>query len=468
MDSPLDGTQLLDSPNLTSSSADTRQMACEECGLVVDLPALQAGQKARCPRCHHTLLTQPLHPYQRVPAYAITSLIMLILSVSFPFMSFSVKGLTQEITLFHSLQVLDKFQNTLLALLLLGTVVVLPTLYILLLLYLHLKAQYRQRNGITVPAHCLDILGCRLLFKIKPWLMVDVFLIGVLVSLIKIASLADIGMGISFWAFCAYTLGVVKCVALSDKGWLWAQLVPALPTQHVCDEHHHLAAQYTNCPMCHQINALPHRRCRRCGSRIHAYNPARHLQQSWAWLITAVIFYLPASLYPMMYTVSLGKSDGSTILGGVLLLWQLGSYPIAGVIFFASIVIPIAKMLTLAWLLITAQRQQHATSAPRLTYLRAYRITEFIGRWSMIDIFVVAILVALVQLHNLMAIYPGPAALSFAIVVLSTMISAMTFNPRLLWQPPAQPLTPSIHLNDSAHLSDSTHLSKAIKRNHDE
>lgn len=415
-------------------------IACEECGLVVDVPPLVEGEKAQCPRCHHTLIKYTSNPYHRTIAYTITCLIMLVLSVSFPFMSFSVKGFSQEITLFNSVQMLDHLQNTLLALLLLVTVFLLPAWYICTLLFLHLKAWQLHRKPDFFPLGRRHQILCRLLFKVEPWLMVDVFLIGVLVSLVKIASLADIGMGTSFWAFCAYTVLVVKCIALTDKSWLWDQFIPRIPTEQIQAGDSHLSNNHISCPTCHQINPTPkqsqqrHCRCLRCGSQIRAYDPSGSLQRSWAWLIAAAIFYLPANLYPIMYTVSLGQSDGSTILGGVSLLWYLGSYPIAIVIFIASIFIPMAKMLTLAWLFITAHKRQQQPHYKSETHLKAYRITEFIGRWSMIDIFVVAILVALVQLHNLMAIYPGPAALSFALVVICTMLSAMAFDPRLLWQ----------------------------------
>lgn len=159
------------------------------------------------------------------------------------------------------------------------------------------------------------------------------------------------------------------------------------------------------------------------------------MQKCWALLISAAIFFIPANLYPMMYTVSLGNSEGSTILQGVVLLWHLGSYPIAVVIFMASILIPMAKMFALGWLYYRANQSQNTEQKEHLTALRVYRITELIGRWSMIDIFVVAILVALVQLQNVMAIYPGPAALSFAAVVILTMLSAMVFDPRSLNRP---------------------------------
>ncbi len=123
------------------------------------------------------------------------------------------------------------------------------------------------------------------------------------------------------------------------------------------------------------------------------------------------------------------------------------------VIFFASVFIPMAKMLTLAWLYFQAQKAQYLPPEESITRLKIYRLTEFIGRWSMIDIFVVAILVALVQLQNLMAIYPGPAALSFAAVVILTMLSAMIFDSRLLWQQPQSDVPEAMpeHLQEKAN-----------------
>lgn len=131
-----------------------------------------------------------------------------------------------------------------------------------------------------------------------------------------------------------------------------------------------------------------------------------------------------------MSTTLLGNTSSNTILSGVVALWEHGSYPIAIVIFVASILIPLGKLFVLAWLCFMVQRKSPVLLRER-TLL--YRITEFIGRWSMIDIFVVAILVSLVHLGNLMTIYPGPAALSFAIMVVATMLAATSFDPRLIW-----------------------------------
>ncbi|GAK82540.1 paraquat-inducible protein A [Vibrio ponticus] len=173
--------------------------------------------------------------------------------------------------------------------------------------------------------------------------------------------------------------------------------------------------------------------CVRCGSALHPFDRVASLQKSWAYLLAAIIFYFPANLYPIMYTTSLGNETPSTIMGGVVLLWQLGSYPIALVIFIASVFIPMAKMFALAWIYWNANRPKSYVFTQAIKRQKLYRLTEFIGRWSMIDIFVVAILVALVQLQNLMAITPGPASLSFAAVVILTMLSAISFDSRCIW-----------------------------------
>jgi len=143
--------------------------------------------------------------------------------------------------------------------------------------------------------------------------------------------------------------------------------------------------------------------------------------------------YIPANVYPIMTTTSLGHTSPSTIIGGVVELVQLGSWPVAAVIFIASVIVPVGKLVALAWLCLVVSRSSELNAAVRT---RLYRLTEFIGRWSMIDIFVVAILVALIRAGSLMSITPGPAALAFGAVVVITMLAAMTFDPRLLWDAP--------------------------------
>ena len=242
-----------------SEQASDILVGCEECGLVTALPTINDGQKAACPRCGHVLAKQISLPFQRPLSYGTACLIMLVLSVSFPFMSFSIQGIRQEISLLHAAEMLNIFQNTLLAALLLLTVVILPALYISILLYLYALARRNRTAGVKTCSPVQRGL-CRLMFRIEPWLMVDVFLIGVLVSLIKIASLADVGLGMSFWAFCIYTMLVVKCVSMVDRTWLWLQFIPmySLPGVRPGDTHH--SGNHVSCHTCSQLNPVPERR----------------------------------------------------------------------------------------------------------------------------------------------------------------------------------------------------------------
>ncbi len=182
------------------------------------------------------------------------------------------------------------------------------------------------------------------------------------------------------------------------------------------------------CHSCGRLSPQDTMRCPRCHSRLHLRKPDS-LQRTMALLITSILLYIPANVLPIMNTEFLGQQQLSTILGGVLLLWEHGSYPIALVIFVASVLVPMAKIFALCWLCLTVWRGHKRPS--RLT--RLYLLTELVGRWSMVDVFVVAILVALIQLGALMSIYPGAAALAFAGVVILTMLAAMSFDPRLIW-----------------------------------
>tara|TARA_R110002072_G_scaffold93529_1_gene207226 strand:- start:302 stop:811 length:510 start_codon:yes stop_codon:yes gene_type:complete len=154
------------------------------------------------------------------------------------------------------------------------------------------------------------------------------------------------------------------------------------------------------------------------------------LQRTLALLITATVLYIPANIYPIMITDQFGTSVESTILGGVVLLINLGSWPVAVVIFVASVMVPMAKFFALYYLSWSVH-QRPASGQRQRTLL--YTLTELIGKWSMVDVFVVAILVALVHLGGLLVIRPGIAAMSFAGVVILTMLAAHSFDPRLLW-----------------------------------
>jgi len=184
------------------------------------------------------------------------------------------------------------------------------------------------------------------------------------------------------------------------------------------------------CPVCDavNINKGKNNRCRRCGSAIYRHRKF-NTEKSWAYLITAIIAYIPANLYPMLITSAFGNREGSTILGGVVLLWELESYPVAIIIFIASILIPIAKFLILIYLLISVKYPLGKDR--KINKHKLYYMTEIIGPWSMIDVFVVAILAALIHLSSV-EILAGTAATAFAISVFFTLLAAHAFDETLI------------------------------------
>jgi len=174
--------------------------------------------------------------------------------------------------------------------------------------------------------------------------------------------------------------------------------------------------------------------CPRCGERLD-WRRAHAVQRTWAFLIAAAILYVPANVLPVLTTHTLVSSQPDTIMSGVIYLYETGSWPLALIVLVASVMIPLGKIAALAYVLVSVQRGS-ATSNRQRT--RLYRIVEFIGRWSMLDVFVDTFVVALVQLAPLMSVDPGPGVVYFMAVVVLTMFAAQSFDPRLIWDAAAQ------------------------------
>lgn len=189
------------------------------------------------------------------------------------------------------------------------------------------------------------------------------------------------------------------------------------------------AAGLVACTRCGQVHDMKADRCKRCIGPLESRD-AQSLQKVWAWLMAGMIAYVPANIYPMLRTKTLIEDTESTIVGGVIDLMHYGSYGIAAVVFIASVIIPIGKFVAVMYLALSVQQRSAMNQHQRH---KLYEVVEFIGRWSMIDVFVVAILSALVQLDTLASINPGIAAVSFALSVIFTMLAAQSFDPRLIW-----------------------------------
>ncbi len=192
---------------------------------------------------------------------------------------------------------------------------------------------------------------------------------------------------------------------------------------------------YCSCHVCSLVTRLEpgqrDERCPRCGARLHFRRPDS-LQRCWALVISSYILYLPANLMTMMETGTLISYRKDTIMSGVVHLWENGNKGIAAIVFVASILVPLFKLLVLTLLLLSVRR---GSSWKLRTRMQLYRVVELVGRWSMLDIFVLTILAALVQIQSLATVRAGTASIAFGAVVVLTMFAAMEFDPRLMWDP---------------------------------
>ena len=398
---------------------------CEECGLLQRNPPLPEGASSRCARCGSTLHRNRADSLDRTLALTLAGILLFIIANSFPFLSFQMQGQTTETTLVSGVK--DLYQQGMweLSAVVLFTSILAPGIQLLLLL------------AVLVPLKLGRLpKGFSTLFRyvrtLTPWGMMDVFMLGILVSVVKLSDMAVIIPGTSLFAFAALIFVLAGAQATLDPDIVWSKIP-------VPDKVRRLARHGEGLLSCHVCELVMPRgsaectrhglHCPRCGEPLHHRKP-ESIQRTWALLIAAIVCYVPANLLPIMQVTSLGQTQSDTIMSGVIFLVRHDMWPLALVVFVASVFVPLLKLLLLIFLLISVQMR--STWRPR-DRTRLYRVTETVGRWSMVDIYVVTILVALVRLGNLATIEAGPGAVFFAGVVVITMFAAMSFDPRLIW-----------------------------------
>lgn len=188
-------------------------------------------------------------------------------------------------------------------------------------------------------------------------------------------------------------------------------------------------AGWASCHTCLKLGDAREHKCSRCGSALHV-RVEKSLEKTIAYGIAGILAFIPANVLPIMVVTQLGVEENSTILGGVATFWAMHAYPVAIIIFIASVMIPGLKFVAIGMLVLAAKGKLKLDPRRANTI---FWLTELVGRWSMVDVFVVAILVGLIQMGNLMSINPGGAALAFGLMVILTMLSAHSFDPRLIW-----------------------------------
>ncbi len=402
-----------------------RLTECHECGLIQRNPPIPPGGSSACVRCGCVLHRHRPDSLNRTLALTIAGLVLFAVANSFPFLSFEMQGQATETTLFTGVKDLYAQGKWEIAAVVAFTAVLAPGMQLLLLITI-LVPLTQDRMPRWLPSLF------RMVRTLAPWGMMDVFLVGILVSVVKLAEMATIVPGTSLFAFVALIFVLAAAQAALDPDLVWSRV----PVRREVNRPLRPGEQRIGCDVCELL--VPREaalvdegrlRCPRCTDILHHRKPDS-LQRTWALVIAAMVFYVPANLLPIMSVTSLGRTQSDTIMSGVIFLITHGMWPLALVVFVASVFVPLLKLVILVFLLVSVQLR--STWRPR-ERTRLYRITEMIGRWSMVDVYVVTILVALVRLGNLASIQAEAGAIFFCAVVVITMLAAMSFDPRLIW-----------------------------------
>lgn len=401
-------------------------IACEMCAAVFHREPLNPGEAACCTRCGNHLWRYSRLPVDAWLALAITAVIVFLIANAYPIASMSVQGMVRLASLPDALLVTWHRGDRVVALMCGLAAFALPLLQILLLLWILPPLRQRRIAPWFGPA-------LRLLSFLRPWSMVPVFLLGVLVAVVKLAGMASVSPGAGLAGFALLTILLTMLGRLSpDAICRLAEESGALPV-HVPPRRE--GTVLAGCHVCGQVHAFEAHLaehgvpCMRCRAGVHRRKP-EHVARTWALLIAAWILYIPANTLPIMQVTAITGSSAHTILGGTIQLWEMGSWDLALIVFVASIVVPMTKLLALMVLLVALQRRSPRNLRQRT---RLYQAVEFIGQWSMLDVFVVILLSALARFQGLMQVDAGAGALAFGLVVVLTMLAALSFDPRHSW-----------------------------------
>ncbi|MFT3802745.1 MAG: paraquat-inducible protein A [Burkholderiaceae bacterium] len=407
--------------------------ACRECGLVHRIDGPLEQREYDCHRCGATLFSFDRRANDRALAYTVTALILLVLANAFPLVSIEMQGNGHTTSIFGAALTMWQTGNHSLAIIVFVTTVLLPTFDLTLLLIV----LWTSRDGVSRP---LTAPLLRVWLALQPWGMVGVFMLGTLVALVKLGGYANVMLGVSFWSLAGLLVftTLISAAFAPDAVWLSVPIRGALPSGPRLDGRGAPpAGPMISCHTCGLTLPDPPGHpweghgCPRCRAALH-HRREGSLGATTALLIAAMILYVPANVLPIMNTSSLLGTQSDTIISGVVFFWTSGSWPLALLVFFASVMVPMLKMLALGVLVWTTHRRSAWQPRERI---KLYRLVEFVGRWSMLDIYVIAITSGLVQMGPLATITAGPAAFAFGLVVILTMLAAMQFDPRLIWDP---------------------------------
>ena len=374
-----------------SDNATPQRLSCHHCGVAYRRPELSPGEWATCIRCGSTLETYASFSAAAWLAVLIATVITFTLANAFPVATLFVQGAGQAASFIDAVVVTWQEGYPEVAVITFAAGFFLPACQLGLLIWIFGAMAFgRLPLFFESIVHWID--------RLKPWCMIPVFLMGVLVAVVKLAGLASLKPGIGLFATA---ITAVLITALSR-----------LSSEKIRFMAHDLGLDVKQA----EVPKPP--------------SPTL-ITRTWALMLGAAILYIPANMLPIMSVSTMGSVSSHTILGGVIELWHMGSWDIALVVFIASVVVPLFKLIALGVLVFLTQQRAGIKLRER-THM--YVIVEFIGQWSMLDVFVVILLSALGHFGSLLSIQPGGGAAAFGGVVILTMLAAMGFDPRLAWR----------------------------------
>lgn len=372
-------------------SGRKQRITCVHCGALYQRAELNPGEIAQCSRCDAVLESYSVFKASSWLAVLIAAAIFLVLAYSYPIMTLNVQGITQSASFMDTIAMTWNAGYE--------EVAIMSFLVAFLLPVIHLCLQIWIFGALTVNRRPLFFEFCiRWVDRLTPWCMVPVLLVGILVSIVKLVGLASVTPGIGLFATASTAILLTAISRLNSRKIRLMAIDMGLSVK--------------------DMPVLP------------PPSPAL-IGRTVALLMAAVLLYFPANLLPIMKVTTLGSAESHTILEGVIELWQMGSWDIALVVFIASILVPSFKLIALSWLVYMTNSRSEYHLRHR-THL--YEAVEFIGQWSMLDIFVVILMTALAHFGSVFTIEPGIGAACFGAVVVLTMIAAMGFDPRLSWR----------------------------------
>ncbi len=397
---------------------------CLACGQFQRVPPVKAKQAAHCLRCDTPLRRGRAHPLTYSLAFTIAAAAMLLLAVGMPFLGLRALGRSFPSTMLTGPISLSNHGLPELGLLVLLTAIVMPAVKLGLMLWVLVGLRTANPpRGLPQAFAWLD--------TVRPWAMVEVFMLGVFVAFSRLEAIATVTIGPALYAIGACMLASAAADASLDHEAVWEEMdrrgLSGAPLSG--------GTQRISCTSCHRVHqAEPGQRCTRCHSTLRLRTP-RSVATTWSLVLASLVFYLPANLLPVMTVVRYGRSQPDTIMSTVRQLGEAGMWPLAALVFFASIMVPGAKLIALILMMVTTHRRSAWALRGRT---RLHRIVEAVGRWSMLDVFLLSTLVALVQIGLLTTIRPENGDIYFASVVVLTMVAARSFDSRLMWDAAGQ------------------------------